>query len=190
MVSVSAKNALLSGSVVTTKKAIVITFLVLGLAVNVQADVSGSISDLIPSLPDSNTSSVGMASTSSSCTTEAYACALDGLCMDCLLYEIDTVNTECENIYRNCDQLWDNMCCLVTENNATCAESELLFDALRECSHREVELASASKEFERCTYICYDAAQGRRVYTRRNLHEHGTWARVPYELRVLQALLL
>ncbi|MEP4901919.1 MAG: hypothetical protein ABJX82_08960, partial [Paracoccaceae bacterium] len=94
MVSVSANNALgRPGAMVTKKAVIIITLVVWGLAVDVQAAVSGSISEIVmsalPSLNpavgrDSNFSVAPSNTTLTECLGEATACVSDGDCYDCM----------------------------------------------------------------------------------------------------------
>lgn len=145
MVSVSADNALLlSGSVVTKKAIIFITFFVLGLALDVQAAVSGNISEIVRSALPSLNSAVALdssfsaapstSSTSSTvCLNEAIACFVDENCNDCV-EQLDDDVVDCVDSYYGCDVLWDGLCCIFAQGRATCADNEPLFDLVRECS--------------------------------------------------------
>ncbi|MEP4438074.1 MAG: hypothetical protein ABJ324_00155, partial [Marinobacter alexandrii] len=144
MVSVSANNALgLPGAMATKKAVIIITLVVLGLAVDVQAAVSGSISEIVmsalPSLNpamgrDSNFSVAPSSTTSTECLGEALACVSDGDCYDCM-EQIDDDSSDCEDFYYDCDGLWDGLCCVFAQGSATCADNEALFEFVRECSY-------------------------------------------------------
>ena len=146
MVSVSANNALLPGSVVTKKAMIVIiitTFLFLGLAVDAQAvSVLGAIADIrdiLPTLlPSSNSSAeVGPAasivSSTTNCLSEGIACVSDEDCFNCMEQLDDDDDSDCEGAYYGCDGLWDGMCCAFAQGSAACTDNEALFDVVREC---------------------------------------------------------
>ncbi|MEP2388212.1 hypothetical protein [Hyphomonas sp.] len=139
MVSVFVNNAFY-----TKKAVVIINFVVLGLAVVVQATVSGNISEIVrsalPSLNsavalDSNFSVAPSSSTSPTlCLSEAMACVLDDSCYDCAMHEDDD-ESNCEAMYFDCEELWDELCCTYGQDNATCIDNEPLFDFVGECSN-------------------------------------------------------